>query len=226
MLSRLTPKVSSWPILSQLSAIGGLAIHDWATFNSAPIHLGTLLALSVLLFSLALQVRLSSALFSALIFPALMLTELRIDGLRPASIEIPIFGILTSAAFFLMLIGFTSLKMDDEERQKETAELRTLPKGRGYWRHVGTTRMGFYVTRRETDFLNRVLNDDHYKLLLDIGAGGGRLEPYLLSFAEHVVATDIRLEDLRDVDANARLDRVLVDASPGLPFETSLLMWL
>ncbi len=62
-----------------------------------------------------------------------------------------------------------------------------------YWDYVAQTRMGKYITKIEEDFISQCLASlpEKPKIVLDAGAGSGRLEPLLASIASSVIATEV-----------------------------------
>ncbi len=62
-----------------------------------------------------------------------------------------------------------------------------------YWSFVAQTSMGQYITTEEWNFISRCLTDlpERPRVILDAGAGSGRFEPLLASFASWVICTEI-----------------------------------
>jgi ubiquinone/menaquinone biosynthesis C-methylase UbiE len=62
-----------------------------------------------------------------------------------------------------------------------------------YWDSVAQTTMGQYITLRELNFIAQFFSELHKKpeVILDVGAGPGRLEPMLSSFSSQVICTEV-----------------------------------
>jgi SAM-dependent methyltransferase len=97
--------------------------------------------------------------------------------------------------------------------------------GQYFWDFAAETAVGQYVTMREGEFLRHYFNDlpDTPRFVVDAGAGSGRLEPLLASFASWVIATEVeRSLTYRLAQAGANVLPLLVsDANTSLPFADS-----
>jgi len=101
-------------------------------------------------------------------------------------------------------------------------------KGRpGYWDRVGVTRMGLYVTGVESRFIDRSLEGAAPGVVLDVGAGGGRLEPVLARRSARVVATEVDRDVIYSVEDDPRVEPLLVSAgNTTLPLADGSLDWV
>jgi SAM-dependent methyltransferase len=62
-----------------------------------------------------------------------------------------------------------------------------------YWDYAAKTRIGKYLTGIEIDFISQCFTalPQRPEIILDAGAGSGRLEPLLTKFASKVIATEV-----------------------------------
>jgi SAM-dependent methyltransferase len=133
-----------------------------------------------------------------------------------------IFFVAFASGFGLVLGAAASRELKDEDdlRAQLFQQTDRLVGEPGYWQKVAFTRMGLYVTRLESRFIDVALGGPHPRTLVDVGAGRGRLEFELLRNADHVIATEVNGEDLAAMARHPGLSPVRVGVYPSLPFRT------
>ena len=198
-----------------------LVVHELVSPGLTLLHAASLLGLAAVVLYSAVEARVRGALPAALAFVFLLISM--DDHNRGLWVEIPFFAFLTVVALTIAVLGPKYSRAVDELQQREVERLQGLDREPAYWRQVGTTRMGVYVTRVESRFLSQGLGKRPPGRTADIGSGSGRLEPVLLDKSATVIATDSTLDDLANMEPHHRLGRVHVGDYPTLPFASSSL---
>jgi SAM-dependent methyltransferase len=129
------------------------------------------------------------SLLLGILLGALLMTDVVVLSTHPETIEIVV--------EITMLLGFMVLALvvggwaDLRNESRPRLELGTL-----YWSSVAQTSMGQYITQEEVSFINRAIAGLPEKpvIILDAGAGSGKLEPLLTTLASHVICTEINPE--------------------------------
>jgi SAM-dependent methyltransferase len=110
----------------------------------------------------------------------------------------------------------TSLRLRSEMLQR-LARLKTRT---GYWQRVALTQMGVYVTGVEERFLDGVMGARPGGVVLDVGAGGGRLEHVISRYAGRVIATDIDRDEIYSMADYDGVAPVVVGPVATLPVKS------
>jgi len=114
----------------------------------------------------------------------------------------------------------------DEVRRLVRQRIRRLKGEPGYWHRVATTRMGALVTGIEARFIEEALSSERPGVVVDIGAGSGRLEYALTRWSAHVIATEMDDDELRRMEDDERVTPVVVAGLPSLPLRDECVDWL
>ncbi len=133
-----------------------------------------------------------------------------------------VFFVFFASGFGLVLGAAASRELKDEAelRTQLFQQMERLSGAPSYWQEVAVTRMGLYSTRMESQFVDMTLGHPRPRILVDVGAGRGRLEFVLLGDASCVIATEVNRNDLAAMEHHPRLSPVLVGTYPSLPFRT------
>jgi len=107
------------------------------------------------------------------------------DALWPSSVRYEVILEIASLAALPLMVYATGLRT--EVRRALEAPARSEP----YWDAVARTTMGKYVTDTEAAFLERSLERARPRLVVDAGAGTGRLTRVLAGLSVGVIATEV-----------------------------------
>lgn len=136
-------------------------------------------------------------------------------------VELGQLGLIGIVAILIGTAARRESRSDSLLRDDIASRVAQLHGEPNYWQRVALTRMGVYVTRVEEQFLEVALSElQGDSVLLDVGAGSGRLEFVLLRSAERVIATDVNRGDLELMENDERLGRVHVGVHPSLPVQS------
>jgi SAM-dependent methyltransferase len=165
---------------------------------------------------------------AATVMSALVLIDDPTEG-RPLHTALEIVQLLGVGVAGVMLAALVTreLRRFEGVRVREVDRQQRLRRGPGYWDRVAATRMGLYVTNLESSFVLESLGAGAPGLVLDVGAGAGRLEPALLQRSAGVLATEVDADVIRSMEAHERVQPLLVGAPVGsLPFADASLDWI
>jgi SAM-dependent methyltransferase len=129
----------------------------------------------------------------------------------------------------VMAVGWRLASLIDDELAKGARmraamlqRLARLKSRTGYWQQVALTQMGVYVTGVEEQFLDSVMRERPGGVVLDVGAGGGRLEHVLSRHASRVIATDIDRDEIYSMADHEGVTPGVVGPVPSLPVMTGV----
>ncbi|HEY40945.1 MAG TPA: class I SAM-dependent methyltransferase [Dehalococcoidia bacterium] len=121
-----------------------------------------------------------------LLLGLLLLADMAMFSVHTVNIEMSV-ELVTVAG----LVGLGVVAGNWADRSRENGP--HLEPGQYFWDFAAKTAVGQYITEREDEFLRRCLVDfpNKPKVIVDAGAGSGRFETLLASFASWVITTEI-----------------------------------
>ena len=140
--------------------------------------------------------------------------------------ELFVLAVLAPMAMYIGLV----IRHEDREIEKTQSLVRgriaRLKGEPGLWHEVATSRMGAHVTAVEAAFITQALESRPPGMVLDIGAGSGRLEFAMREHARTVVATDVDTDELSRMEDDPLVAPVGVAPLPSLPVRDDSLDWI
>jgi 2-polyprenyl-3-methyl-5-hydroxy-6-metoxy-1,4-benzoquinol methylase len=205
-LERLTPF---------LILLGILVLHDYFSNPHRTLHIGFLPIIALPVAYLSSVYGLRGVLLAAALSVVIVSYHLRDWHTGVVVSEVALLGAITALGAVMASVSSKEQENLDQVARGVDEYVRSLTGSPGYWDRVASTKMGLYVTRTESEFIDRSLRDRKLNALLDVGSGSGRLEATLLRHSRLVIATEIDADALSKVPEHRGLHPVLVsrDAS-------------
>lgn len=148
---------------------------------------------------------------------------------RPGHTLLEISQLGAFAVWGVVLGSLVTVEKEESARllDREVTRIGRLRFGAGYWDQVAVTAVGLYVTRAESAFIEGSLRTAPRGVILDVGAGAGRLEPTLIRESERVIATEADRDMARSIGCHPQLQPLLVSAtSTSLPLANQSVDWV
>lgn len=211
-------------VLQTLVLVAILAAHEVLRGPYARLHVLTIpvLAIPVAYYSSVLGIR--GAIMAAALSGLIIINHVHDRHPVILAFEVAQVGGISLFGAFVAALSNRERALDDEVKDQSRRRLQQLTGKPGYWDRVGVTRMGLYVTRVESEFILRSLDERPPGYTADIGAGSGRLHPAIVPRSHAVFATEVTRDQLEIMSKDGAVAAILVQkGQTSLPFRSKSL---